>query len=808
MAMTSLSPSVASSGFQNHGREMGGDAASSAQGSISGQHAGLSGSLDDPTSSLRAAALMTLKSKRRKPTSNVNQDASLSGRPAPVAPDIQLDYGDDASLSTTSNARPVATSAPNELAPSSDTARLTDAMEVEEGQIREEGEISDSESPPPPKPLSVSSPTPLSAPPPREAMKSRFLEATGPTIPPRVRARVPSRTADVEATTATSTRTDQASMLPNGFAGSWVSSPTPLSGSPTEDKARDPSVDYVRPGLPLNDQQYEAAKDIVLDLLGWGVPPEFLVSCGLSREIVFYVFSDLNLRLPTNLDITGLVLDGSYPGQSHTAALLPTSQVSHSRRPSTSHPSLPAKPGISNSVSPSTPTAGATGVTKNNLSPAPVQAPSSPSTSLHDMEQLRRQELLARKAVQASRKSKLPSIEIDVQAGSGQHLTVSATSADVDMASSIADETVDDFLKSIGPASEEGRPYPLDVRSGEGRSAQVRSESHDDMDIDIPLSEIYRPKVSANGALSSQSRGMSFSPVTPSDTTSPSAPQPPPVASTSPSTPSVEDDGLNSDTLNGLVPRPSMLPPTQRRGLKRPVAADFVDLEPEPSRYRHPYSMAGYVRGNTSMSKKTGSFASVSGMRRCVIDLSDSEDDNQTESNDASAGKRRSYSPISSSNMRASSRTATPPNNSLPPDLLEKEREIQRMRELIAEKEQRRLRKLAESSRPPSALSSPGTPRPATSQQIAKDFPPSNPLKEEDDGLSSNALSQGRGSPDSSTNGREETKEEDSIMRDLMTTGTEPQISSSSAMTSAQTSGAVTPIGSRPSQFLDNATSN
>ena len=74
----------------------------------------------------------------------------------------------------------------------------------------------------------------------------------------------------------------------------------------------------------MTQAQYDAAKDIVLDLLGWGVPPDYLVSCGVSREIMFYVFTELNLRLPANFDATGIP---PYPPVPTDLNATPTSNV-------------------------------------------------------------------------------------------------------------------------------------------------------------------------------------------------------------------------------------------------------------------------------------------------------------------------------------------------------------------------------------------------------------------------------------------------------------------------------------------------
>jgi len=54
---------------------------------------------------------------------------------------------------------------------------------------------------------------------------------------------------------------------------------------------------------PLTESQIDDAKNLVLDLLGWGVDPEYLVTSGVHPELIYRIFTDLNLRLPTNLVI-------------------------------------------------------------------------------------------------------------------------------------------------------------------------------------------------------------------------------------------------------------------------------------------------------------------------------------------------------------------------------------------------------------------------------------------------------------------------------------------------------------------------
>ncbi|TFK52596.1 hypothetical protein OE88DRAFT_1734567 [Heliocybe sulcata] len=763
MAMISVSPSTSPPGLRGHSRQPSGDTASAMQGPLSG----LSGSLDDPTSSLRAAALMSLKSKRRKPIATVEHNVLPSTRPVPAAPDIQLDYGDEASSSLVNGSRAPISSLNIVSVATSDPGPSADVAEIEEGQIREEGEISDTEAPPPGAP-------PFAAPPTEAKARSPKTQQAAPT--PTLAARLGLNTAD-----------SQQPPTP------VVSQVQPVSGfSPNEAATHLSPAATVRPGLALNAQQYEIAKDIILDLLGWGVPPEFLVSCGLSREIVFYVFSDLNLRLPANLDTTGLIPDSTGEDQPFAPSPAPPGSLRNDSQHF--HPNLPSKPIATHSALPSKPATSSSSVPElGTTGHSTARAPSTNGTNLHDIEQLRRQELLARKAVQASRKAKQPILGIETSVASAEAPSVAATFSGVDISTAVPDESVDDFLKSIGPNSSVLPRQQL----VEEPSDRVRSASRDVMDVDTPLLEAQQQRRPGDRPLSARSVPSS-SPLTPTEMAALSSAGPSSsTASTFSSVPFNGDVG----TIFDLEPRPSLLPPTQRRGTKRPVAADFVDMEPGPSRPHPP----GFARKPLSTARNSGSFASVSGMRRCVIDLSDSEEENEDETNGAFGSKQGSHSPFPAS-ARTSGTTSTsritPPRAALPPDLLQKEREIQRMRELIAEKEQRRLRKLAESSRPSSVLCSPSMPRP-TGHGVSS----GSALKLEDDEVSATilALHHQEHTAVPFLNGDSEKMEEDSVMRDL---AIESQDSDDPTSNPAVTPEAVALIGSHPFQFIDNAHSN
>lgn len=57
-------------------------------------------------------------------------------------------------------------------------------------------------------------------------------------------------------------------------------------------------------GYLVTPQELQEAKNLVLDLLGWGVSPEYFIVAGISPEAIYRIFTDLNLRLPSNLEVT------------------------------------------------------------------------------------------------------------------------------------------------------------------------------------------------------------------------------------------------------------------------------------------------------------------------------------------------------------------------------------------------------------------------------------------------------------------------------------------------------------------------
>lgn len=47
-------------------------------------------------------------------------------------------------------------------------------------------------------------------------------------------------------------------------------------------------------------EELSEAKAIILDLLGWGVPSDYFVNCGLTHEAIYCIFTELNLKYVFN----------------------------------------------------------------------------------------------------------------------------------------------------------------------------------------------------------------------------------------------------------------------------------------------------------------------------------------------------------------------------------------------------------------------------------------------------------------------------------------------------------------------------
>ncbi|KAJ3759906.1 hypothetical protein EV360DRAFT_40892 [Lentinula raphanica] len=596
------------------------------------QDAAHSSSVEDATSSLRAAALLTIKksNKRRKVADNQPQSSSLLSRSAATDNTVQLDYGqDDADVDISSS--PPEKPSPVQMFSGPPSGKFSDHLEV--GPMREEGEISDSEEPT------------------RAKMAAKPRSKTATPLPPRPRSPLPRRRDEsVSSSVAAPSEQSQskpASSLPRRSspppqassiillertsATSFPSSKSPQSVN-NEERPFFVDREHVRPGLEMDQTQYDTAKDIVLDLLGWGVPPEYLIDCGLSREIVFYVFSELNLRLPQNLNPDGII---PYTPTTLKSLLRPRDQTLSPPQRRLSHPSLPPRPPSSTEQDP-----------PRDL-PKHVEHPTDVA-ALHDMERQRREELLARKAVQASRKNR------SLNTTSPTTKSVDADMKDVEMVPLAPSESVDDFLRTIEPAAPDKMDVDEEVPGLSSSSTPVITVQQEESTarmVESPSDQSNFPsqaeEQTVDAAISEQDSRLSRRSSSSEDT---------------------------SGTSNSQ----------SRRNGKRPVAADFVDFENGPRE-----------RSGSGLKRKTGSFANINSMRRCVIDLSDSESDGDGED------VRMKSVPVPSEANRYStppvsiSAAVTPDHRTMSPGALaSKELEIQKMRQMIAEREEGRRRKL------------------------------------------------------------------------------------------------------------------
>ncbi|KAF9524288.1 hypothetical protein CPB83DRAFT_618976 [Crepidotus variabilis] len=596
----------------------------------------------DPVSSLRAAALSTLKSKRRKPA--IDRSVPISERPQPPKDVFQLDYGQEESSSDVPMAdATTSTQAPSPVQPKQDDLEAPPGRDIS----LEEGEISDDEpvvtplrsarkQPTPPRKV-FSSPRPIS-PEPRVLAEARQL---------------------VRSSSTRSSSSPEAGPSRQSSNHVKTSSEHPTARIPTH------SPQFVRPNVNLTQNEYDAVKDVVLDLLGWGVPPIHFVECGVSREALFYVFSELNLALPDGFDSSGLVPftpEDYTKSKSQQPIIMPPPPIPEKEK----RPILEIL--TPNSTSPlETP--------NTDISMTLVE---SPLTSLNDIERQRRLELRARKAAQATRKLQYST---STESGSG-------ASSDSQAPPLIVSPDVDDFLSSLGPQLVMA-PSSIEHFSTEAKECKTNDEpnspqsnlpDYSPSSQEASLSVQEPPPASADSVVTFESTSMSVtsdSAILPESPAEFEPPLPHPVS----------------------APIPSINYPTTRRGVKRAVATDFDFDQPAPRR-----------NGSTPQPAKQAKTAFVSiGSRRCVIDLSDSEDDDESPPryqplpvvlDQQPWHKRDRRTKASTYPSPVSSKPMTPVGGAVSPSvLLQKELEIRRMRELIAQREEEtRLKKLAAKS--------------------------------------------------------------------------------------------------------------
>lgn len=69
-----------------------------------------------------------------------------------------------------------------------------------------------------------------------------------------------------------------------------------------------PMPESCRPGLELSQENFNKAKETIMYIvISREFPVEYWVTVGLSRETIFYAFTELGLRLPPNMNFDGLL---------------------------------------------------------------------------------------------------------------------------------------------------------------------------------------------------------------------------------------------------------------------------------------------------------------------------------------------------------------------------------------------------------------------------------------------------------------------------------------------------------------------
>ncbi|KJA17448.1 hypothetical protein HYPSUDRAFT_46393 [Hypholoma sublateritium FD-334 SS-4] len=620
--------------------------------------------MEDPVEHLRAAALSTLKSKRRKPVP-VKPSVAIQSQKPPPAESLQLDYGLDENVGGD-----VTTPLKNEP-PSLSQSKLPTLDD--EGHSREEGEISEGED------ISMTVPSILpihQLPAPTKSEKSENLEPQD-----------EERSATSEAPLTTSPEAVPSVIklpTPTPTLMERISEPVYTDVKQEErgdsmvfaDRVSDDvDMQHVRPGLALTQEEYDSVKVIVLDLLGWGVDFKYLFESGINKSLLYYVFNELNLRLPNDFDMTGIVL---YTPEAITEAQQASASMTSPPAPNTSSLSpeivrLP-KPSLSSRLTTPPPTSVLT------------QAMGSPVDSdLHDMERRRRQELVARKAAaQASRKTKRS------DHGKMFVITTSDGAQENDTNSLIPAETVDDFLNSLGPVQN----LKLSITD----NTHPLPEMKDDMEVDSTPEQKQLIESDPEKAIQRHaSSDRSFS-------------EPPPLSSEAPptsvsSTSTTFSPVTSAFVLDTEAPPPARIQPV-RRGTKRPVASDFVDFDSSPRKHNS-FRHTEHINGNGQLNAiprrvpTSTSFHNIGASRRCVIELSDSEEEGGPQSSaqqlyEESARQRKELNRQGKQILYPSPAPFKASDAMSPAALAQKESEIRKMRELIAQREEEtRLRKLA-----------------------------------------------------------------------------------------------------------------
>ncbi|CAE6423501.1 unnamed protein product [Rhizoctonia solani] len=537
--------------------------------------------------------------------------------------------------------------------------------------------------------------------------------------------------------------------IPESNQGNEIGGIHPTEGDPKEKTPRPPSdvrarstsiagaaepPKNVRPGLDMTPRDLDEAKHLILDLLGLGVTPEYLVDCGVSPQCLAVCFYELNLRFPLNLDRRQIKLPLFYDLDKHMKNSQRREQIIRQRDRGRELP-RPAPPVISTIMdktelslddkapSPTPPDVGGkpldessppsrldiTEIVDVHLSEN-VQSSPSKELDIASMEDQKRMELLARKAAMESINKKRAAKSFTLSSNSSGQLDTPQS-----MEINDVESAVDALLASVRMNSESSNHSGVSSNkecegrfaSGEEQLSDYDSDAMVEDELETRSPSPSDPEVDElmdDTVFVDSQRNISPDPIPPT-----------PLLVRSPKLTLTrvrfdDPDQIRSSSLPAQ-PAPVAVPVVARRS--RPIASDFIDQPP-------PRPASAFATGpeRGALLKRKRSFVDPAVWpKRIVIDLDSSdEEDDQDE-----AAPGFSSSSSKSNTDRAPSRTAsqdqTPANgqDQAAQMLLEKELQIKAMMQRIKMRELQK-KKSASGSRTPVT----GTITPATATDISK----------------------------------------------------------------------------------------
>lgn len=461
----------------------------------------------------------------------------------------------------------------------------------------------------------------------------------------------------------------------------------------------------------MSDDEIFEAKVIILDILGWGVPSQYLLDCGISPLAIVVCLSDLRLRIPRDLEF--LIRDAEQHVVTASQQLHGGYNANGKTLSAQAPPFVPQR----TNIVPQTP------------------PPATPPTDLDNIEQQRKQELLARRAVLQSMKKP-------------KGLPLSASLADSDVAYSSPRGYQENGHVSVPHVPE---PDAVDafldglMAGGGGDDANMEDgQSNDQMEVEQalvattpeqvdeeptppPLAESFNPppQLSAGYNMSSTlNAAPSYSQSAGSFTGGVNGWDSGPSASSA-TTPRALTPSTNTPHFHQQLQAGPL-----RKNTKRPVAADFVeyntsqDSGPVPAQLR-----AAPTRSYTSESATSNGFNRRRHLgpimqQRLVIDLSDDEGstdgEHEVTTHVKNGHSRATAGGVNSSGLNANigreGSTSSVVDEQKQSLLQQKQKEIELMRERIRLAEERKKRTIKRDDSISSQVTSP-TPSVAKPQQ-------------------------------------------------------------------------------------------